>query len=231
MNKNNEITRFIKMAFFAVIVVFSMTTTGTFFAENFTVLPSLPDWVNSLAGVVLGVVVLDLGALAWLRIYLSGCDNNAERALAMGGFFMDLAGSALTTFAHLAVSTDLIVMPTTFSAYVVIGIAVVTVLNFVLVAGHQYYSTSAKVDDKLSQLRSQATDEMLKLVEAQVMRDIPKLASAEAQKQVQIFSASFSQLTGNDTHQQPTPRIIDATPLPNIDMSMGAFAMESSGSV
>lgn len=194
----DSLTGGLKKVFFALIIGLSALTSFGFFVETFSLGRGfLPDNVVSIAinGLV-GVLVLDGGALIWLRIYLKGADNNDLRAIASVGAGVSLIGAAITSFTYLimvSVSSD--VFGPEIRQYSTLGIAAIIIFHFILVFLFGYRATHARVDEKVSSLISEATNETLKLTEEYFRESIPALAKSNAQKLTDQLASQFASQT------------------------------------
>lgn len=192
---NDSLTSGLKKVFFALIVGLSALTSFGFFVETFSLGRGLiPDnMLSVLINGAVGVLVLDVGAIVWLRIYLKGSDNNDLRALAVVGAAISMAGAAVTSFAYLVMmSTAADTFGPELRQYATWGIAGLIVLHFVLVFLSGYRATHARVDEKTAELLSEATEETLKLTEEYFRESIPTLAKANAQKLTDKLASRFA---------------------------------------
>jgi hypothetical protein len=180
--------------FFGLIILISAVTTAAFFWQHFIIFPGLPAVYNGILGAIIGVTVLDGGALAWLRIYLSGSDNNDERSIAVVSFFVDMAGSAITTFVTLFFASNLMTPPAGLGTGATIAIAAVTVFNFVMAAVFTYKSTRSQIDEKVSEMKARATKQMLGDLETELMARIPGMAERQALALADEVQAQFDQI-------------------------------------
>jgi hypothetical protein len=187
------------------------------------------------------VLVLDAAAIAWLRIYLNGSDNNALRAIAIVGASVAMVGSALTSLLYLVmVSTAAETLGPELRQYTTWALAGLIVLHFVLVFLSGYKATSAQIDEKTADLMSQATEETLKLTEEYFRGAIPGLAQANARKLTERLAGQFATLSyyeearpretglgsgGDHTAEPvlPNHREAAAGPSPNGSGSSGSF--------
>ena len=195
---NNSLTSGLKKVFFTLIVGLSALTSFGFFVETFSLGRGLlPNNVLSvLLNGLVGVLVLDGGAIVWLRIYLHASDNNDLRGLAIVGTAISMAGAAVTSFAYLVMmSTAADTFGPELRQYATWGIAGLIVLHFVLVFLSGYRATSARVDEKTAELMSEATEETIKLTEQYFRESIPTLAKGNAEKLTRQLASRFSTLT------------------------------------
>ena len=195
---SNSLTSGLKKVFFALIVGLSALTSFGFFVETFSLGSGiLPD--NALTVLInglVGVLVLDVAAMIWLRIYLNGSDNNDLRGIAIIGASISVAGSAASSFAYLVMmSTASDTFGPELRQYTTWAIAGLIVLHFLLVFLSGYRATSARVDEKTAELMSEATNETLKLTEQYFRDSIPQLAQANANKLTEQLASRFSTLT------------------------------------
>lgn len=203
---SNSLTAGIRRTFFGVIVILSAATSFMYFVETFSLgrglLPS--NTVTVLVNGLVGVLVLDAAAIAWLRIYLNGSDNNALRAIAIVGAAVAMVGSALTSLLYLVmVSTAADTLGPELRQYTTWGLAGLIVLHFVLVFLSGYKATSAQIDERTSDLMSQATEEMLKLTESYFRESIPSLAHDNARKLTERLASQFSTLSNYAEYERP----------------------------
>jgi hypothetical protein len=204
---------FVKWLFFGIIIALSATTSFLFFVEVFQFGRGFildPFWSAILTGVI-GVIVLDGAALAWMKIYLSGSDNNDLRFLATVGTGIGAVGSAISSFAYLImVAADGYQPGSDIRTYVQVTMAAIIVAHFVLVFLSGYFSTSAKIDERAAEMMSEATEEMLTLTEADFRAQIPRLAQSNADRMVRTLAGRFESLTvfdnGNDAARQELPQ-------------------------
>lgn len=204
---------FTKYLFFGIIIVLSAATSFLFFVEVFQFGRGFiidPFWSAILTGII-GVLVLDGAALAWLKIYLSGSDNNDLRALAAVGAGIGVVGSAISSFAYIVMVAAEGYQPgSDLRTYVQVAMAGIIVVHFVLVFLSGYFSTSAKIDERAAEMMSDATEEMLDLTEADFRAQIPRLAQSNADRMVRELAGRFSTLAifdaSNDAPRQELPQ-------------------------
>ncbi len=196
----NEIANGIKKLFFTIIALLSMTTSFLYFVEVFSFGRGLVSdtWMSVLINGTVGVIVLDIAAIAWLKIYLGASDNNTVRALAATGFIIGLIGSAISSFAYLFSVADDFYLPPNMRVYTQIAMAAIIVIHFVLVFLSQYKSTQARIDEKTAAMMSEATEEMLKLSEEYFRASIPGLARQNAIKLTERLRGQFAKLTPDE---------------------------------
>jgi hypothetical protein len=197
----NSMAGFTKSAFFLVIILLSAATSFLFFVEVFQFGRGFiidPFWGAILTGVI-GVIVLDGAALAWLKIYLGAADNNNVRALAAIGAAIGVIGSAVSSFAYLVMVAAEGYQPgSDVRTYVQVAMATIIVAHFLLVFLSGYMATSAKIDEKVAEMMSEATDEMLTLTDQYFKAQIPRLAQNNAQRLTRELAGRFTSLTVYD---------------------------------
>lgn len=162
------------------------------FGEGF-----LSGALMSLFNGLLGVLVLDGAAFAWLWIYLSDSDNNTTRAIAAFGTLVAVAGSIAASYAYLilfAAEQTLVDSANLYTATIWL-MATIIVLHFGLVFLRQYKNTSARIDEKTAEMMAAATDEMLKLTDDYFRAHIPQLAQVNAEKLSRQLAARFATLS------------------------------------
>lgn len=210
----SSLARYIKIAFFSIITLLSAATSFLFFVEVFRFGRGFiadPFWSAILTGAI-GVIVLDGAAIAWLKIYLGASDNNDLRALAAIGAAIGMIGSALSSFAYLVMVAAEGYQPgDNIRAYVQIAMAAIIVVHFVLVFLSGYLSTSAKIDERMAEMMSEATDEMLTLTETYFREEIPHLARTNAKALTRGLAGNFTSLTAFDAKRLPPPDLSDST--------------------
>lgn len=201
----NSMAGFIKYAFFLVIIILSAVTSFLFFVEVFQFGRGFifdPFWSAVITGAI-GVIVLDGAALAWLKIYLGAADNNNLRALAAIGAGIGVIGSAVSSFAYLIMIAAEGYQPgSEMRTYVQVAMAVIIVAHFLLVFLSGYMATSARIDEKVAEMMSEATDEMLTLTDEYFRAQIPRLARNNAERLTRELAGRFTSLTVYD-HDQP----------------------------
>ncbi|MCW7072195.1 MAG: hypothetical protein OCU12_07740 [Methanophagales archaeon] len=216
----------LKKIFFVAISILSMITSFLFFIEIFQIGSSVSSgdsWAiaSTLITGFVGVLILDVAALVWLRVYLGASDNHDERALATAGMAIGFIGSALSSFAYLILvaSTSVAVDPA-WQQYVTYAMALILVIHFSLVFLSSYKSTAAKIDERTSEMMAKATEEMLTLMEEDFMARIPGLAKINAHKLSQRLTQQFSSLTVFDVNKDgqgerglpaPEPTIVEVS--------------------
>ena len=203
-----EFANGIKKIFFTVIAILSMATSFLYFVEVFSFGEGIVSstWVSVMVNGVIGILVLDLAAMAWLKIYLQASDNNTLRTLATVGFVIGFVGSAVASFAYLLTVASGYQMTGDARIYTQLAMAVVIVAHFALVFLSIFKATSAKIDEKTASLLSEGTEEMLKLTDDYFRELIPALAKQNARKladELKTKFTSMSALTGDDAEGQP----------------------------
>jgi hypothetical protein len=200
--------KFTKSAFFAIIIALSAATSFLFFVEVFQFGRGFiidPFWSAILTGVI-GVVVLDGAALAWLKIYLGAADNNNVRALAAIGAAIGVIGSAVSSFAYLVMVAAEGYQPgSDLRTYVQVTMAAIIVAHFLLVFLSGYMATSARIDEKTAEMMSAATDEMLKMTDQYFRAEIPRLAQNNAHQLTRQLAGRFASLTTADSAPPALP--------------------------
>lgn len=198
MNKNTALDLF--KIFGALIVAASAALTFAFF---WTFLPSLiptgviDAWTASMISGVLGVLIFDAGALAWLKIYLDGSENNDQRAIAMQTSILDIAGSATASFAQILLTgTGLVDLDPATRITVgwasLFAVALTLCWNFVSVWRFHKNSDMSKLAireaDRLGRIReaeeSQA-DELDELIAQKVGEKLASLSNELAEQQAE----------------------------------------------
>lgn len=191
----------LKSGFFVAIGLLSMVTSFLFFIEIFDIGGSLESgdgWATASTLVTggVGVLVLDLAAIIWLKIYLGASDNNTVRAIAVSGSVVGFVGSALSSFGYLVlVAAENVTVDPSWSSYVTYVMAVIIVVHFALVFLSSYKSTQAKIDERMSKMLSEATEDMLSQMEDGFRANIPALAEAQSKKLTQQLATQFAGLS------------------------------------
>lgn len=185
-------------AFFVAIALVSAATSFLYFIHVFSFGEGfLSGTLAMLLNGLLGVLVLDGAAFAWLWIYLQDSDNNTTRAIAAFGILVAVTGSIAASYAYLvlfAAQEPLVDAGNLYSATIWL-MATIIVIHFVLVFLRQYKNTSARVEEKTAEMLAEATDEMLKLTDDYFKAYIPGLAQANAQKLTRQLAARFATLS------------------------------------
>lgn len=145
----------------------------------------------------MGVLVTDGAAVAWLKIYLNGCDNSHERAFAAFGALVGAVGSIVASFAYLLGSTPMVYLPPSLASWSTIAMAVIIVIHFILVTLSSYKATSAQIDERTGELMSEATAEMLVLTEQEFRNNIPQLARQNSDELTRRLAGQFASLTAH----------------------------------
>jgi hypothetical protein len=204
----NEFATGIKKIFFVVIAGLSMATSFLYFVEVFSFGRGLINetWVSVLVNGIVGVIVLDAAAIAWLKIYLGASDNNSVRALAAFGMIIGVIGSAVSSFIYLLLSANNYTISPDMRLYTQIAMAAIIVIHFLLVFAGGYTSTSAKIDEKTSEMLAEATNEMLTLTEEYFRQAIPGLAQQNARKLTDKLRGQFSKLSVDTTEPAALPQ-------------------------
>ncbi len=188
------------MIFAGIIFAASAAFTFAFF---YTFLPGIfpPDVLSeSIAPWVsggLGVAIFDGGALAWLIVYLKGCDNEDQRNIAMSTSMIDIVGSALATLTQLLLGGQALVAleQTTRDGIgwgALIFISICLTFNFVSVWRFHKNSDESKLAqreaDRLAVLRN-AEDESMdhydQLLAQEIKDNLAAIAPEEAKKKAQ----------------------------------------------
>lgn len=201
----NRATNYLKIVFFGALATLSAATSFAFFMVAY-VRPG-DHWMYGLTVGVVGVLVTDAAALAWLRIYLNASDNNDERALAMFGVVTGAAGSVVASLAYLLDTTPLFALPEQAAAYATVAGAIVIVIHFMLVLITQYRATRAQIDERMSGLMSEANEEMLKKTDERFRAMIPALADQNARRLATQLAGRFGLLSdvGASGSVEPLP--------------------------
>lgn len=202
---SNSAANWIKRAFFAAIVLLSASTSFLYFVEVFSFGRGLVEdsMISVLVNGAIGVLVLDIAALAWLKIYLQAADNNELRFFALAGASVGVIGSALASLAYLLMVSSGYAVPERLAVYTQWAMAAVIVTHFLLVFLSSYRATSARIDEKTAAMLSEATDEMLLLTEQEFRRLIPGLARQNAEQLTQELATRFSGLSALQALQEP----------------------------
>lgn len=205
----------LKKLFFVIITMLSMATSFLFFVDVFSIGNGLieDNIISVLLNGTIGVLVLDVAAIVWLRVYLQASDNNDLRAIAIVGAIIGMVGSAITSLAYLLMSASNTVVQPEIQIYAQWAIAVIIVIHFVLVFLSQYRATSAKIDEKTADMLAEATDEMLVLTEQSFRDNIPALAKQQAGELTRLLAGRFANLSAmqrirdeSTGYNTPTPR-------------------------
>lgn len=185
-------------AFATAVAVVSAATSFLYFINVFSFGEGLLSGTLALLiNGLLGVLVLDGAAFAWLWIYLQDSDNNTTRAIAAFGILVAVIGSIAASYAYLvifAAQQPLIDTGNLYTATIWL-MATIIVIHFALVFLRQYKNTSAKIEEKTAEMMAAATDEMLKLTDDYFKARIPGLAQANAQKLTRQLAARFATLS------------------------------------
>lgn len=204
---SNSAATWIRRVFFGAIVLLSASTSFLYFVEVFSFGRGLVEdsLISVMVNGAIGVLVLDIAALAWLRIYLQAADNNELRFFALTGAGVGVVGSALSSLAYLLMVSSGYAVPERLAVYTQWAMAAVIVIHFLLVFLSSYRATSAKIDEKTAAMLSEATDEMLLQTEQEFRRLIPGLARQNAEQLTQELAARFSGLSTYQELQQSLP--------------------------
>ena len=185
-------------AFVTAIALVSAATSFLYFINVFSFAEGfLSGALALLLNGLLGVLVLDGAAFAWLWIYLQDSDNNTTRAIAAFGILVAVIGSIAASYAYLvlfAARQPLVDVENLYTATIWL-MATIIVIHFSLVFLRQYKNTSAKIEEKTAEMMAEATEEMLKLTDDYFKTRIPGLAQANAQKLTRQLAARFATLS------------------------------------
>lgn len=204
-------------AFITAIALVSAATSFLYFIHIFSFGEGfLSGPLAVLINGLLGVLVLDGAAFAWLWIYLQDSDNNTTRAIAAFGMLVAVIGSIAASYAYLvlfAARQPLVDVGNLYSATIWL-MATIIVIHFALVFLRQYKHTSARIEEKTAEMMAEATDEMLKLTDDYFKARIPGLAQANAQKLTRQLAARFATLSVLTQLEEEAPALPTGQPEP-----------------
>lgn len=211
----NHITKYLFLTFAAIVVCISALTSFAFFA---TFLPSLvpsvlaSDEGGTLISGAVGVILLDVACLVWLRVG-QHAETAQQGAVAGIGAALTFCGSAVASVAHLSLNAADIALSSQAQDAVAMGalIAVIAavVLNFLLSILYASNSDAAqKRRRETNRLQSVAhatneqASELDKMVAANVIayleKKAPKLAEETAEKHAHHFLQMETRRNGKE---------------------------------
>lgn len=140
----------------------------------------------------LGLVLFDLGALVWLRLYLKDASGGPQRAVALGGTIADLVLTIVAVVADLIIAGTLIDRPEWIGLGALVTISLATAANVVLL--YLYHLASPDVLRENAQRdiddAHQAADHR---IEQETAKEIEKLAPAIAREAAQARGDAWLQ--------------------------------------
>jgi len=199
-------------AFVVAIALVSAATSFLYFINVFSFGEGyLSGAIVLLINGLLGVLVLDGAAFAWLWIYLNDSDNNTTRAIAAFGILVAVIGSIAASYAYLILFASQQPLIDTENLYMatIWLMATIIVIHFGLVFLRQYKNTNAKIEEKTAEMMAEATDEMLKLTDDYFKARIPGLAQANAQKLSRQLASRFATLSALSQLEQENFALTD----------------------
>lgn len=143
---NQQSARNLFKIFATIIFIASATLTFAFFYTYLpAIIPAVDLYVAAIAAGFLGLIIFDGGAIAWLKTYLDACENNDQREIALTTSVIDIAGSAVASFAQIILQgTGLVTLgdDTVFLVGVISLFAVAGVLSWNFVAVWRFHKNS-----------------------------------------------------------------------------------------
>lgn len=211
----NHTTKYLFLAFSAIVIAISALTSFAFFA---TFLPSLVPSIlasndgGALVSGAVGVLLLDVACLVWLR---SGqhAETSQQGSIAGIGAALTFCGSAVASVAHLSLNASEVTL--SFQTQDSVGMAALVavilsvVLNFALAIMFARNSSSAQ-EGRRERNRQQSVidatnrqaDQLDKMVAAKVIaaleKQAPKLATETAEKHASHFLQTEARQNGRE---------------------------------
>lgn len=215
MSRNSAKDVFIIFA--ALIFIASAVLTFGFF---FTHLPSIvPDVVDDFTAAIiagaLGLVIFDGGALAWLKVYLDGSENNDQRNIALSTSVVDITGSAVASFVQiLFAGTDLVTLSpeTEYTVGIVSLVAMAGVLTFNFVSVWRFHKnsdaskTAIREANRLGRIRAaeeEQADQLDTLVAQKVSEKLAAVSDRLADQQAERIVAERVRLESGKYYESP----------------------------
>lgn len=204
--------------FAALIFVASAILTFAFF---WTFLPALvpagvlDDFTAAFISGGLGVLIFDAGALAWLKIYLDGCQNNDQRNVAMSTSVLDVSGSAVASFAQIILTgTGLVALDPNTQLTIgwasLLAVAGTLVFNFVSVWRFHKNSDASKLAireanrlGKIREAEEAQEDHLDDLIAQKVHEKLAAVSDALADQQADRIVAERVRLEKSKNYESP----------------------------
>lgn len=221
---------FIIVAFSAVILVISASTSFGFFFEYFNSLipPSLVGgMIAAIIGGAYGTALFDVATAVWLNTFLNHAETAERRAICLIMSFVTFLGAAAASVAHLSLTATggrIIIDPgasQTIGLVALVTVIAGTILNFGAILAYQRYSQEKKESVRESDRRDEiqkAEDEQARYLDNLIARDVkdilaqqaPALARLQAERIASQFYQHESAKYGGDgrteeTAVRPTP--------------------------
>jgi len=177
--------------FAALIFLASAALTFGFFFDHLpSIVPMLDPLTAAIVAGVLGLLIFDGGALAWLKVYLDACDNNDQRTIAITTSVVDISGSAIASFTQIVFAGTSLVTLSPDTQYFVglaalVAAAGVLTFNFISIWRFHKNSDASKLAireaDRLAKIREEEDEQARHLDDLVVQKVREKLQAAAEQ--------------------------------------------------
>jgi len=126
----------------------------------------------------LSVALFDGGTLAWSLVFLFRAKGLMQRAISILAMFLDLVGTILISISSLFLSGQtLATLPPGLGNYVVWGVGIMTAINVVAIYTFHLSSPEAVREIKMQTIEDKITDEAMRQVETNMMKEAQTLAA------------------------------------------------------
>lgn len=221
---NKKTLKILAMAFGGLVVIISATTSFGFFYSFFTALfpPELlgVEVAAFISGVV-GVTLLDLACVVWLKLYLDHAETSEQRAIAMIMIGITFLGAAVASVAHLGLTatSELAFNPDMQNSVRIVSLVMVilaVILNFGAMTAYNANSLASKEAirkaderDAIQKTIDEEKEAYLTTLKGKVKERLARYADSDAEEMAaRIASEARRQrreVAGNDTLRQPHP--------------------------
>jgi hypothetical protein len=217
--------KFTAMAFGAVILAISASTSFAFFYNYFSSLipPGVlgPDVAALISGVI-GTLLFDVAAVVWLQTYLNDARTPEQRAISLMMLIITFIGAAAASVAHLSLSAtgELALDVATLDSIATVALVTViigVIANFGSTIAYQRFSYDNKQavresdrEDEIQKAEDGAANELDALVSQKLKERLTQIAPTLADDQAARIAAQYqrreaAKYGSAETAVPPTP--------------------------
>jgi hypothetical protein len=198
--------KFTAMAFGAVILAISASTSFAFFYNYFSSLipPGVlgPDVAALISGVI-GTLLFDVAAVVWLQTYLNDARTPEQRAISLMMLIITFVGAAAASVAHLSLSAtgELALDASTLDSIATVALVTViigVIANFGSTIAYQRFSYDNKQavresdrEDEIQKAEDGAANELDALVSQELKERLTHIAPTLAADQAERIAARY----------------------------------------
>ena len=213
-NVNGRVTdkaKAVKWIFFTMLVVINAGLTSSFFVSNYSNAISIVTnpTLNKFLTVVVGIVLLDIGALAWLHLYENLSYTSRARNVAQFMSWAGLLASTVASVAQLTLTNTLVALGddviNAASLVALLGISGILIAHVVAMMLWLQASPEARQLDADMEAAAESVEEQLAakkelaaavkaIASRQIREAMPILARLQAHQQVNAFIVGMGNL-------------------------------------